>query len=447
MTNLDLLNQKRVAFATQFRDALDQKDDKKLAQAFNEFSNELQQSILDIKAEFDATADRSILTARGMRQLTSVEQKFYEDIASAFKASDPKAALSGVDNTFPITVIDSVMEDVQANHPLLAALDFQNTTASTKWLYHDGSTPLATWDKLTKAIVEEMASSIGLVSFDLSKLSAFIPVPKDLLDLGAIYLDAYARAILGEAIANGYEYGSVKGSGKNQPIAMIKNLDAGVVNGEYADKTKVALNSFEPEEYCGIIANLAKRSNGTYRDVFEVGLIVNPKDYISKVIPSTTARGVDGTYKNGIFPFLTTVFTSAQLNEGDAILGVLKNGKFVHYKAFFAGALSNIDYSDEYQWLEDNRVYKTKVYAYGFPVDNTSFIYLDISALKAAALKVKVVNETDGSEGETTPTYSAVTNPTGNPSASGYYELIGENYVASEDTEVDAEKTYYTLDA
>ena len=41
-------------------------------------------------------------------------------------------------------------------------------------------------------------------------------------------------------------------------------------------------------------------------------------------------------------------------------------------------------------------------------------------------------------------TYTEVSNPSGNPSTKGYYELIGGSYVLSEDTTVDSEKTYYT---
>lgn len=47
--------------------------------------------------------------------------------------------------------------------------------------------------------------------------------------------------------------------------------------------------------------------------------------------------------------------------------------------------------------------------------------------------------------GDTTYTYTAVT-PVGteNPSEEGWYELDGSDYVLSEDTEVDDQKTYYT---
>ena len=49
---------------------------------------------------------------------------------------------------------------------------------------------------------------------------------------------------------------------------------------------------------------------------------------------------------------------------------------------------------------------------------------------------------------ESIPTYEhiyvAVANPTGNPMTQGWYELSNGEYVLSEDTSVDSEKTYYT---
>lgn len=46
--------------------------------------------------------------------------------------------------------------------------------------------------------------------------------------------------------------------------------------------------------------------------------------------------------------------------------------------------------------------------------------------------------------GKASATYTAVTNPSGNPSTKGYYEKVGDSYVLSTDTTVDSDKTYYT---
>jgi len=43
------------------------------------------------------------------------------------------------------------------------------------------------------------------------------------------------------------------------------------------------------------------------------------------------------------------------------------------------GMNQKIEYSDEFRFLDDERVYITKLYANGEAVDNNSFEYLDIS--------------------------------------------------------------------
>jgi hypothetical protein len=45
--------------------------------------------------------------------------------------------------------------------------------------------------------------------------------------------------------------------------------------------------------------------------------------------------------------------------------------------------------------------------------------------------------------GAETPTYTAVENPSGNPSEKGWYEKSGDVYSLTEDTEVVSGKTYY----
>ena len=49
-----------------------------------------------------------------------------------------------------------------------------------------------------------------------------------------------------------------------------------------------------------------------------------------------------------------------------------------------------IEYSDQYRFLEDERVYLTKLYGHGEPLDNNAFQVLDITNLKPAILKVEV---------------------------------------------------------
>ena len=116
-------------------------------------------------------------------------------------------------------------------------------------------------------------------------------------------------------------------------------------------------------------------------------LIVNPQDYFQKVMPATTLMAPDGSYRNDVMPYPMTIVQSMALERGEAILGMA-------YK-YFAGAgmarEGRIEYSDHYQFLEDNRVYLIKLYANGFPMDNNAFLHLDISGLRPAVYKVQQV--------------------------------------------------------
>ena len=382
MKNKDNQVKMREDLRNKLSDAVANKDSAAFVDGVLGFAEGLQKDLIAAASQFEQTGDKRVLSARGIRSLTSEEKQWYSDLATALKSSDPKQAITGIEKTIPLTIVDSVMEEIKANHPLLDAVDIQVAHGSTRWIYHDGTKPLSSWSALTSAITEEMASSIQDVEFSLSKLSSFIPVPKDLLDLGAEYLDAYARAILSEAQAYGYEHGFIDGNGKNQPIGMKKDISVNS-GGVYSDKKAIEVTSLDIKTYCEIVAMVSKRPNNTSRVVKEVILVVNPTDYIKKIIPSTTVLATDGSYRGEIFPFPTKVIQSEELIEGEAVLGIANK-----YKGFMGK--STIAYDDSYKWLEDVRTYMAKTYGYGRPVDNNSFIKLDISGLKPRVLEVTV---------------------------------------------------------
>ena len=115
-------------------------------------------------------------------------------------------------------------------------------------------------------------------------------------------------------------------------------------------------------------------------------MVVNPTDYLTKVMPSTTIRAADGTYVNNVFPLQTKVIQSTEVPTGKAIFG-LANRYFMGIGTALSG---KIEYSDEYKFLEDERVYLVKMYGHGEPLDNTAFVYVDISGLTPAIQEVTV---------------------------------------------------------
>ena len=393
MKNKDLLKQENMELMQALSEALKNDDDEAMANAFTQFATGVQERIMEEYGDLRQSRDSTILAARGIRQLTSEEKEFYQAWIDAAKSSNPKQALVDIDKAMPETIIDTVIDDMRESHPLLDNIDFINCQGTVKMIINADNIDLATWSALNSAIATELAGKIDTLNMTMAKLSAFIPVSKDMLALGPVWLDNYVRIILSEATAGGLEKAILKGTGKDQPIGMCKNLDGAVTLGVYPDKTKVKLASLDPEEYCTVVAPLAKKPDevGGYRTVPEVLLVVNPVDYIKKVLPSSTVRAADGTYKNNVFPYPTKVVQSSVLDESEAIMGIAKK----YFMGIGAGSSGKIEYSDEYQFLEDNRVYITKMYGMGRPKDNNAFQYLDISKLKPLPMKVEITNTED----------------------------------------------------
>lgn len=400
MKNLDMLQQKKAEIANKLREAMEKNDEQAFTQAFEEYTNILQEAVLaEAKGLVQAT-DNNILAGRGVRVLTSTEKQYYEKVIEAMKSNNPKQALSGFGDVLPKTVIDAVFEDITENHPLLDAISFENSEALVEYLYSsmDGRFK-AIWGKLCSTITKELSAQFHKLNFGQNKLSAFVPVCKAMLDLGPEWLDRYVRTILYEALANGLEDGIINGRGVAEgaadpddyiyePIGMIRDLTNFNVATGYGAKVAIPVSDFSPENYGGLISQLAVGPNLLNRTVTEVLLIVNPVDYLTKVFPATTYKTPQGGYVKDIFPFPTKVVQSAYVTRGKAILGIAKR----YLAVLGTGKDGRIEYSDEYKFLEDERYYLIKLYGTGRPLDNNSFLYLDISGLTTYTQRVYVTN-------------------------------------------------------
>lgn len=398
MKNLDVLQLKKAEIANKLRESMENNDEKAFAEAFEEYTNILQEAVLaEAKGLVEAT-DNQILAGRGVRVLTSQEKLYYENVIEAMKSQNPQQALNGFNNVLPKTVIDAVFEDITENHPLLDAINFQNAEALVEYLYSSLDGFKAIWGKLCDEIEKELSASFHKITFGQNKLSAFIPICKAMLDLGPEWLDRYVRTILYEAIANGLEDGFLNGRGETpngtapfyEPIGMIRDLSNYHVNTGYAAKATVPVSDFGPGSYGGLIAQLAVGPNGLNRPVNEVLLICNPVDYYTKIMPAIMYQQPDGTWVSR-FPYPTRIIQSAYVDSGKAVLGIARR----YLAVLGTGRGGRIEYSDEYRFLEDERVYLIKLYGTGRPLDNNSFLYLDISGLKPYHTVVRVAGYVD----------------------------------------------------
>ena len=369
-------------------------DEQELQKAWESFHNSVAEKVKKDYEELQDSYDSAVLAQRGYRQLTRQEKKWYEKVITALKSNDPKQAFTAIigseneEDLMPTTIIEDVYRDLQEEHPLLNAINFVYVGYITKWILNDHSTQLAIWGTITDEITKEITSAFETIDVDQNKLSAFAVIEHGMLDLGPVFLDGYIRTVLKEAIMCGLEKGIVSGTGKNEPIGLIRDIHRGVsVSSEtgYPVKEAIAIKDFTPATYGDLVSRMSVNEKGKKRKVTKVGFICNQTDYLTKVMPATTVLNASGSYVNNLFPVPTEVYICNELDDGKAVL-------FIEKDYFFgAGGSKNgvIEYSDEYKFLEDQRVFKIKQYGMGRALDNTSALYLDISGLEPAYITIK----------------------------------------------------------
>lgn len=387
MKSKDVRELTRGELAQKFNEALKSEDTEQVAQAFAEMAESIQQEVLESARDAAAVEqmDAAALAARGLRQLTSAETKYYEKVIAAMKSDNPKQALANLDVTMPKTIIEDVFDSLKAEHPLLAAINFVDTTYVTEWILSKNGKQKAIWGAITAKITEELNGEFEKMDMVMYSLTAFMPVAKSMLDLGPTWLDSYVRQVLQDALYVGLEEGIVCGTGVKMPIGMMKDINAAHQDGEaYPDKEAIKVTEFTPQVYGELIGKLAVRPNGRPRAVGRVIMIVSPVDYYKKVMPATTIQRPDGTYANDVLPYPTTVIQSEEIPVGKAVVGIAGQ----YFMGIGTGKDGMIEYDDSYKFLERERVYAAYLYGNGKPKDNNSFLVLDISDLKPAAYTV-----------------------------------------------------------
>lgn len=385
MKNRDFIALKRGEILNKMNAAVAANDSEAFTEAFMELCQEIEQNVLEQAKELVNQNDMNVLAQRGVRQLTSAEREYYEKIIDAMKSQDPKQALNNIETVFPETIINSVFEDLTTNHPLLSKLNATSVSGLTRMMMNTNGEQKAAWGKLTSKIIEELTSGFKEVDVTQDKLSAFLPVSKAMLDLGPAWLDNYVRQVLTEALANGLEYGIVNGTGKDEPIGMSRQVGDGVnvVSGEYPKKDTIKITALNMVQLGNITSIMARNSNGQARTVSNLIMIVNPVDYWKRILPATRAMSPDGVYVSTL-PIPVEIIQSAAVDEGTAVYGLA--GKY--FLGIGMAKNGKIEYSDEYRFLEDERVYLIKAYAYGFALDNNAFVVLNIKDLQPVRFEV-----------------------------------------------------------
>ncbi|PEF16535.1 phage major capsid protein [Bacillus cereus] len=361
--------EKKLAFAKATQEGTAEEQSVALNSMIEALATDVRTDILNQVNE--SMVDRSIMQSRGANVLTSEEMKFFNAVVEegGFKSTE----------TLPKTTQERIFDDLVEDHPFLKHIGLENLGAVTEFIYGDPE-GAAVWGPLFDGIKGQLNATFRKDSISQLKLTVFIPLANDMLKLGPVWVERYVRTMITEAMKVGLERGFVAGTGKNEPIGLLKDPSGSVVNGVYPDKKPVGTLTFEPgrktiNELKGVVKLLAKKLNADGSDADrpkniagKVVMVTNPFDTFD-IQANATIQNAAGVYVTSL-PFNPILTESVFVPQGKVLFFV--KGQYVAAM----GGTEPIKKYEETLALEDATVYIAKQYATGKPKDKyTSQVY------------------------------------------------------------------------
>lgn len=360
----------KVEFANAMKDGDEAQQSEAMKNMLDALAKDVQGDILN-QVNMDVT-DRSVMQARGMNVLTNEESKFFNAVIEDGGFND--------EETLPKTTQERVFEDLVNEHPLLQKLGIQNLGAVTEFIHSDPE-GAAVWGPLFGDIQGQLNATFRKETITQLKLTAFIPISNDMLDLGPTWVERYVRTMLVEAMSAGLERGFVAGDGRNQPVGLLYEVDE--ETSAITEKASAGTLTFEGgdatiEELKGVVELLstvpAKGADGEdkVRNVAgKVVMVVNPFDNFS-IQAKATVRNDAGLYITSL-PFNPQIVESVHVPQGKTVFFV--QGQYIAA----VGGSQQMKKFDQTLAMEDATLYIAKQYATGKPVDNYAAQVYDLA--------------------------------------------------------------------
>ena len=325
----------------------------------------------------------------GLRSLTAEEKQW---IDRAIKQEDTSSLTGNEIDYLPETTVSYIFEDLKTEHPLFQYIDWAPAGVQ-KWFLSERSGK-ATWGKLTRAIVDQIEAGLKTLDLEVNSLSAFMFVPKAIINMGYKWIDRFVRTVLLEVNEEGLETGIIAGNGNDAPIGLLKDLEGSVQSGVYPDKTPVEITDLGPDSFGKSV--LPTLNRGGKRNVDTIVIIANQNELDTKIYKATHVLGFNGyvkadNYKNFVY------VANPDVPENKAIA-------YIPNKYTAGISRMGIDYSDHYKFLEQLRTYTVLTYGNGRLKSNDDAVVLDITNLEPLKPIVKTEATVNGTvQTETTP--------------------------------------------
>ncbi|TFI93096.1 phage major capsid protein [Carnobacterium divergens] len=343
-----------------------------------------------VRAEYEElknVTDNQILQARGIPVLTAEETKFYNDVS--------KAGGFDKDTTWPETIFERVFEDIQKEHAILRLVNFTPTVGLTKTI-RSRRKGVAVFGPLHKDVEGQLDAEFGVEETTQIALTAFFLISNDTLQLGARWINRYVRLCLSEAVKEAWATKIITGTGNNEPIGLLKDLDGAVVGGVYPDKKSAGTLTFKDApsmvvEFAALMKKMAayKHSIGdgdagatdeTRVVDGKIYLIINPVNYYD-IVARLTIQNANGVFVTNM-PFISPDHIIQSVNvPSDKLIAFIENGydatqsqpeKVYEYKETFAMKRATLYAIDMLGNGEPTDNYAAQVYDIKIPKDGGS---------------------------------------------------------------------------
>ena len=361
----------------QLNDAPAEQKSKKIIETMQKIAEEQYADVTEqyLKDYNNYTAEKSSDEKLGLRSLTEEEMQWIDDNVK----QEATSSLKGKDVVYlPETTVNYVFEDLKRAHPLFEYIDWAPAGVQ-KWFLSE-RTGVAKWGKLTGTIIDQIEAEVKIIDLEANSLTAFMFVPKAIINLGYKWIDKFIRTVLLEVNDEGLEAGAISGNGKDAPIGYLKDLKGAVVDGVYPDRTPVKITDLGPDSFGEKVLPTLNR-NGQ-REVDKIIIIANQNEIDTKIYKATHTKTAAGYIKAE--PYKNFVFVASKEVPANQAIATLPN------KYTMGISKMGIDYSDHYKFLEQLRTYTVLTYGNGRLKSNDDAVLLDITDLKELVPSVTV---------------------------------------------------------
>lgn len=340
-----------------------------------------------VRAEYEElkdVTDNHVLASRGIPVLTAEETKFYNEVSKA----------GGFDGelTWPTTIFERIFEDIQKDHPILRLVNFSPTVGLTQTI-RSRRKGVAVFGPLHKDLEGQLDAEFGVTETRQVALTAFFLISKDTLQLGARWINRYVRLCLSEAVKDVWAQKIITGTGNNEPIGLLKNLNGAVTNGNYPNKASTDTLTFKDsktmvKEFAKVLKTaskythkIGKKADGNedagteeYRTVRgKIHLIINPVNYYD-IVARVTTQNANGVFVTNL-PFIPEdhIIQSVDVPANKLIVFVDKG-----YDATQSQAEKVYEYHQTFA-MKRAVLYAIDMLGNGQPVDNDAAYVYDIA--------------------------------------------------------------------